>query len=298
MKYKGVELILDNFRSVLFEYSVDIQDVVRSAILDNIDISKYIAQCKDDPYRLDQIRLSLKDGISGSLLKISSASMLYRIRKLNLRGVDLKEIERQLNGSRLCDECISYMLDWLSSGISISCLNLSIIPESLLEVFDYGLRSGFDMKDFNNGYLYQPEYVKLCLRISKNGKDVDYFLNGEWDIDVLKELIPLSKLPDGKWNFIMSVIDSSISIKRWRLVLPYIRYSGQINDVLKKLQTKENGEYVYSDDCLSIVYQGYLSNVNIEKAIEGTTDPEVMRARIMEMELDMSKRTSGKLRRR
>ena len=36
MKYKGIILILDNFRSVLKEYSVDIQDVVRSAILDKL----------------------------------------------------------------------------------------------------------------------------------------------------------------------------------------------------------------------------------------------------------------------
>ena len=36
MKYKGTTLVLDNFRTVLKDFSVDVQDVVRSALLDNV----------------------------------------------------------------------------------------------------------------------------------------------------------------------------------------------------------------------------------------------------------------------
>ena len=42
MYFKGKKLLLDNFRDVLKNYSLDIQDVVRSCILDDIDVEKYI----------------------------------------------------------------------------------------------------------------------------------------------------------------------------------------------------------------------------------------------------------------
>ena len=77
MVVKGKTLILDNFRKILSNYTVDIQDVVRSAILDGVDISKYIDVCKDNPYRLEQIRLSIKEGLDESLFNLSG-DLLYR----------------------------------------------------------------------------------------------------------------------------------------------------------------------------------------------------------------------------
>ena len=71
IKFKGELLVLDNFRVVLKNYSLDVQDIVRSAILDGLDISEYISQYKNDPYKLDQIRLELKEGLNTSLFSVS-----------------------------------------------------------------------------------------------------------------------------------------------------------------------------------------------------------------------------------
>ena len=112
MYYKGKKLILDNFRNVLSSYSVDIQDIVRSAILDDIDISDYIDVCKTNPYLLDQIRLSIKDGLSASYLKIGDAEILYSIRQLN-GLLDLKPLENQLKNNILSSDHIHYIIKWI-----------------------------------------------------------------------------------------------------------------------------------------------------------------------------------------
>lgn len=60
MEYRNQVLLLDNFRSILSSFSLDVQDVVRSAILDGVDLNPYIERFREDPYKLDQIRLGLK----------------------------------------------------------------------------------------------------------------------------------------------------------------------------------------------------------------------------------------------
>lgn len=50
LNFKGTNLILDNFRTVLRDYSIDVQDVVRSAILDDVDVADYIEICKYCPH--------------------------------------------------------------------------------------------------------------------------------------------------------------------------------------------------------------------------------------------------------
>ena len=49
MEWNGRKIILDNLREELSAYSVDIQDVVRSAILDGIELGSYVEECREDP---------------------------------------------------------------------------------------------------------------------------------------------------------------------------------------------------------------------------------------------------------
>ena len=51
---------LDNISEVLAGYSLDIQDEVRSMILDGLDLSEWVSVCRDNPYLLNQIRLAVK----------------------------------------------------------------------------------------------------------------------------------------------------------------------------------------------------------------------------------------------
>lgn len=291
MKFRNKELILDNFRVVLKDCSVDLQDVVRSAILDGVDISEYIASCKNNPYRLDQIRLAIKDGLSDVFLKIDKGDIIYKVRRLKEKGVKLIQIEEQLKKGILSERYMSYLIKWVESGLNTSRLNLALIPSDLLDTFEYGLKNGFDMKPFNNGTAYNPEYVMSCLQISGNNKGVSSFLKGDYSLEVLRVLSSFSKMPDAKWNCLLSNIDSSIGVERLNKLIELVKQGISITE----LQRKEEGEYLYPCECLDIVQSAYLAKLDVQKLILETRDPEVMRKLANEMELNSRKNTGFRL---
>lgn len=293
MKYKGEVVLLDNFRTLFYDYSVDIQDVVRSALLDGVDIVKFIGLCKDNPYRLDQIRLAMKEKLPQGLYKVSNGDIIYKIRKLYQRGVNLSAVERQLNSGSLSDEYTEYMLSWVAEGISIDSLNLAIIPKGLLETFDYGLRSGFSMVEFNNGISYSPEYIKLCLKILKDEKSITFLLGGEYDLEVLRYIAAFSKIEDKKWNELTTNIDSDIDDVRTIMLIKLVKAGVSISDLQQK---GSNGDYIYSYECLVIIHSACLGQLDYKTLIKSTTDPIRMRSMADEMELKLNKKPGIRLR--
>ena len=95
---------------------MDVQDVIRSAILDDVDIAEFVNSCRDNPYRLDQIRLALKENITGGILSIGNGETIREIRNMRSVGVDISEISRQLENASLSEKHISYLLKWVREG--------------------------------------------------------------------------------------------------------------------------------------------------------------------------------------
>lgn len=189
MKYNEMVLKMDNFREVLKDFSVDIQDVVRSAILDDTDITGYVHECMDDPYRLDQIRLCMKEGLGENVTTYRSGDEIYAIRSLNRKGVDVSQLLKYKHTS-LSKQGFMKLKGLLEDGFGNACLGVdfSIIPNSLLEYFDYGIRHGVDMKKYNNGKQYESKYLSYCIEIEEAGKPVDRFLENTWDTKSLREM--------------------------------------------------------------------------------------------------------------
>ena len=302
MEYKGTELILDNFRGVLKDFSVDVQDIVRSAILDNVDISPFIVICKDNPYKLDQIRLAMKEGLGARFFSVSG-DVLYRIRRMKRNGINISQIESQLR-NKLSDEYLEYMLKWVEDGINISKLDIATIPKDILETFDYGLRNGFDMSIFNNyhqyskdvgniihGYPYTPEYIKLCLQIIKNGKPVTFLLSGEWEIPCINKLSKLSSMDNAKWNRLVENIDKNTSARRIVLLGNLLKVGVNIVPLQEKVREK----YVYSDGCLKVVWDSYIANLDLNTILKGRTVEEMKQIK-SELELKKKRTVSGRIR--
>lgn len=293
MLYKGKKLILDSFRTILSEYSIDVQDVVRSAILDDVDISSYILSCKDNPYRLDQIRLCIKEGMPDEILRLYNGSAIYQIRTLKADGVDLTPVVKQLSRGNLQDTYLLYLLGWIKDGLNISKLNIAIIPQQLLPTFDYGLRCGFDMSKYNNGRSYSPQYISLLLQIEKNKKSVSSLLSGEWSLDILEVLSSFSKTSDSRWENLISNIDSKISKGRLEKLISLEKQGIDVSGV----QRKSNGIYVLSDKCLDLVLQAYSRRLNYKLLIEQATSEEDMQDMIDRMEVADRTRVGGRIRR-
>lgn len=292
MVFKNKTLILDNFRAILSGYSVDVQDVVRSAILDGIDISSYIQSCKDNPYRLDQIRLGMKDGLAESIYKIKNGNVIYQIRVLKKKGVDLKSLEKQLEQGNLSDTYMIYALNWIEQGINLSKINLAIIPQKLLPTFEYGLKSGFDMSKYNTGVSYSPQYIGFCLQIEKGDKSVSFLLKGDWSEDILEVLSSFAKVDNVMWNSLITNIDRSITKTRLKKLIKLVKVGIDINP----LQQKLGGEYIFSDNCLDLIDEAYYEKLDYKRLIENFSSEDDMRYNLQMMEVSSKKGVRGRLR--
>ncbi len=259
MRYKGATLVLDNFREVLKGYSVDVQDVVRSALLDGVSIEKYLDSCKNNPYRLDQIRLGMKEGIDESYFRYTSGEIIRGIRGLLNQGVDLSQLKKYKPGS-LSDKCFLYLIYWCKDGYNVSNLNLAIIPDYLLEFFDYGVRKNIDMSVFNNGTQYPMVFTDCCIRIMENGCSVNKYAKGTWGLNVLKKMEKISSLKQKtRYNSVYSVIRPEDSESRVALYEKLTAYGVD----LKQISGYKNNKPMYSDEAMGVIVKGFENNVNL-----------------------------------
>ena len=288
MVFKDTELILDNFRRILDEYSVDVQDVVRSAILDGCDISEYINPCRDNPYRLDQIRLAKKQGLSSQFYRLSG-ELIYEVRKLKEGGFDLRELEGQVTTS-LSESNISYLIKWVRNGTFKHGLKVCIIPKGLLEVFDTGLKLGVDMRIFNTGKVYSAEYVQACIVILMNNRDVTPFLSGNWNLEVLKILGQLSAVHIGySWDNLISMIDSSTPVNEVCWLTSFARRGFPID----KLYTDE-GYFRFDRDCLAILTNAVDSGYDYTSLLDAKNSKE-MESIYQSLKLSEKRKIGGKI---
>jgi len=287
MKYRGVNLILDNFRSVLKGYSVDVQDVVRSAILDDIDISKYIESCKNKPYRLEQIRLCKKEGIDSSVFGVRNGECIYKIRNLNKGARDV--ILSKLKNEELSDELIIRLIDWLKKGYDLSNIKISLIPKHLYSVFEHGFKKGFDMSIFNNGHSYSAEYIKVCLIIKGNGKNINLFIDDTlYSIECMYILGNISKVPNDKWDVLLSATSGTgIDCNKLKLLSDCVMNGISIDKLSKGS---------WGVEAITQVLTGYESGIDHNKLIEEGPDADNIRKSLSDLLVAKTKKVSGRLR--
>lgn len=289
MIYENEKLILDNFRTVLKDYSVDVQDVVRSAILDGVDITKYIESCKNNAYRLDQIRLGMKENLEEIFLNIKNGDSIYKIRKLKEKGVSLTGIQAQIKQGVLNEESLNKLISWVESGYNIENINISIIPKSLFEVFEQGFQKGFDMKIFNDGRNYKPMYVRYCLVIMANKKDIHPFLSDNlWSEDCIKQLAVFSKIrSQEKWGNLINHINSSIS-------------SDKLDALISCVKNGINISILSGDDWtaqgIRFILKAFENNLDYNSLINVGPDEDTILTKLNEIMLNKNKRVSGRLR--
>lgn len=288
MRFCGEELILDNFRLVLEKFSVDIQDIVRSAILDGVDISPYIKGCNNSPYRLDQIRLCLKEGLDKSLFKLDG-DVLYRIRQMVSNGKSIDGVVSQLNNN-LSKEYLDYLLDWTEIGANLSGLNVAIIPKSLLSTFDFGIRNNFNMCKYNTGVNYSPSLVKLCLAVQKYGNNADFMLGYTWSEDVVSVLLNNVSMSDYRWSNLMSALTPECSSRR---VKALIGLSGSKLRLYRLSERNKDG-FILDDDCIDLLLKAFMANVDLGYLVS-ITDSKKLDQAIKESILRKSHKVSGRI---
>lgn len=287
LKFKGTNLILDNFRNVLSDYSIDIQDIVRSAILDDIDISSYIEECKLNPLRLEQIRLGLKEGLDSSLFNIKSGDCLYKIRKLDFNLLNM--VVAHLKFESLSDELILKLIDWIKKGYNLKGIRMSYIPKGMYDLFEKGLKQGYDMRVFNTGEMYSEDYISYCFVMLSNKKSIKPFIkdaNG-WNLRCLKLLSKFSRVSVDKWNLLLKYVDSSTGYDKLKLIIECVK-----NNIPIKELCKSN----VSEEAINIILKAYSEGLDYNKLILVCVNSSDVLSAYNDMSLRKLKRVGGRLR--
>lgn len=291
MKYKGTILILDNFREVLKDYSLDIQDTVRSAILDGVDLEDYLVTCKENPYRLEQIRLGIKEGLEKDFFRLTSGDLIYRIRDLKKNGVNLAPLLKYCKES-LSREYFEYMLSWYKEGFVLDNLNIAVIPKDLLEVFDYGLRRGYPMQLFNKGVNYSQDYIKCCFKILSNNKDVTAFLKGDWKTEVLRLIAAFSHYQVSKYNNLIGHIDNTTDVEHIEKYIECVKAGMPLNEVTK---IDKSGKPIYTPKQIDVILQAFVKKLDYKQLYNSKLSVSELEGMLLAMEVDNKRKISGRL---
>ena len=261
MYFNSHRVKIENIDKVFSEYSIDIQDEVRSMVLDGIDLVDWVPVCKDNPYRLNQIRLASKEGVDPKFFSISDGIVLYKLRSYLRNGFSGEELHGFL-GCGFDSEQWSYILSWAEKGYLDRRLALVRTPKRLWSLIDKGLQNNLPMWVFTTGKNYSVEEMNSLVKIMSNGYTIDRFLKGSWRTEVLKTLAEFSRY--SWYEKVVGAVYDFISLD-FLLLIGELAKSRVIDmDLLEayKGDSGERGYYLYQSYHLSLILQAVLKGLN------------------------------------
>ena len=260
MYFNSHRVKIENIDKVFSEYSIDIQDEVRSMVLDGIDLVDWVPVCKDNPYRLNQIRLASKEGVDPKFFSISDGIVLYKLRSYLRNGFSGEELHRFL-GCGFDSEQWSYILSWAEKGYLDRRLALVRTPKRLWSLIDKGLQNNLPMWVFTTGKNYSVGEMNSLVKIMSNGYTIDRFLKGSWRTEVLKTLAEFSRY--SWYEKVVGAVYDFISLD-FLLLIGELAKSRVIDmDLLEayKGDSGERGYYLYQSYHLSLILQAVLKGL-------------------------------------
>lgn len=261
MYFNGHRVKIENIEKIFSSYSLDIQDEVRSMVLDSLDLVDWVPVCKDNPYRLNQIRLASKEGVDPRFFSISDGSVLYGLRKYLKNGFSGEELIRFI-GCGFDSEQWSYILSWAENGYLDKRLALVRTPKRLWSLIDKGLQNNLPMWVFTTGKNYSVEEMNSLVKIMSNGYTIDRFLKGSWRTEVLKTLAEFSRY--SWYEKVVGAVYDFISLD-FLLLIGELAKSRVIDmDLLEayKGDRDERGYYLYQSYHLSLILQAVLKGID------------------------------------
>lgn len=220
-KYRSQVVTLENYRQIFKTCTPDILDEIRSAILDDTEISQFIKPCGNDSYLLSQLRLAVREMIPVEYLSCKlTGKTIYNIRQGFNKSRDMSALlkyygTRSIKVDRLVLEKLS---DFCLVGTDITRVDFTIVPDELIEIVCKGLYQGYPMwllLDADN--MPTEKTIHILMRGLSTGVDIHPFLSGDWEIDSMLLLFSYSKSVD--LNNILSFINSKFSIDCIKVLL-------------------------------------------------------------------------------
>lgn len=291
MLWGNKKVNINNYSEVFKDYSVDVKEVIRSAILDDTPIEPFIAVYKNNPFMLWQVKMAIDEGLESFwFYSLSSGSTLARLRELHRKGINVKPLKKYFSKG-LSDSHYEYIIKWYGEGNSLSKYDFEILPNSLLKVFDYGISLGYPMYLFNNGVHFSEEYIMCCLRILSNNKNIGKLLDGSWNIENLELLARYSK--SRYYDKLIDYVTKDITPS----VLEELYSCCKVGMPLDCVSVVDsNGIYIYSGVHISIVREAYLDSLDYSKLLNADASINELNNILNSMKYSSKKKVSGRLR--
>ena len=274
--HNGVLVTLNNYLDIFMDLSVDIKDEIRSAILDGTPISRYIKPCENDSYKLNQIRLALREYIPEKYINTRlSGECINLIRRCINEKVDITQLDRYLLPSVYLDSnYIKNILHLIILGCDISKLDFNKVPKSNLKTICKGLSMGYPMwlvSDLD----CSTSYMNSLYRAMSLGIDIHPFLNNNWSVEQLRCLCSLSK--HISISDLLENVNYKFSTKHLYVIsmciekgYPYELLCAKDDDGSPLFSSSQMHSLIdaMSYDCLDDVYDYNLSNLEMRNIIE------------------------------
>ena len=220
-KFKSTMVTMSNYQEIFKECTPDILDEIRSAVLDDTPISKYIKGCGDDSYKLGQIRMALREMIPHEYLSTEmTGRTIYYIRQGFNKGIDMSPVLRYIKNSHITveEDTLEQLTGCVCVGVSIEFVDFTVVPNNLVNTVCKGLKNGYPMwLLIEEGCTLSEETMRVLMRGMQLGIDVHPFLNGLWQSKELYLLFSYVKSVD--INKLLGQITHKFDVERLKIIL-------------------------------------------------------------------------------
>lgn len=275
MKYGNVDVTLDNYRELFFTYPMEVQDQIRSAILDSLPILPYINR----PYQdILEIRLAMLEQIPSKYFNLPSDTLRW-VRKNYYRQSTAWEGYLSL---LLPPAILIQVLTWLSEGYSVPKEKVSYLKEEYLKVLDSALKRGQSLDQFIPTNPVSASYLEMVLKLNDPS-----FLETIFPEETLSILLKYPALSE-VW----------VTPKTSRSTLEVL---GQIlldlPPTLKEvfLQANDEGVFLYSASQMEFIFQAHQKGFNIESLLNPNLSLADMTTLILMEKSELRRNFSGSL---
>lgn len=265
---------LGNYLSLTKGYSPDIQDEIRSAVLDDTPIGVYVDKCKDDSFKLNQIRLAIREYVPTRYLSTRlSASNIKQIRRIFREGLDLKFLDAYLSAKGILSiscESLDLILSAYLDGVDVGRVNFTKIREDTVDLFCSGLKKGYPMWVLSNADASIPRNkMTLLMKCMNLNLDIHPFLDKSWDLQSINLIaVNASKL---EYTVLMKHINSRFSYGQLSQV---ISVAGEWLDFLPLCLKDEDGVPVFNEYQMDVLGRVIKFNAKQETLGKGIVDIE------------------------
>lgn len=219
-RYKQTTVTLSNYQKIFAACSPDILDEIRSAVLDDTAIAKFIQPCGNDNYKLGQLRMAVRELVPIEYLSANlTGKTIYYIRQGFSKNRDMSVLLKYINSKTIVEpETLEKLTEYVYLGTDISNVDFSVVPNHLVNIVCNGLYKGYPMWLLvEEGCQLTEKTIQILMRGLQLGIDVHPFLNGKWSDEALLLIFSYAKSLD--LNLILPYINHNFDVEMLRVLL-------------------------------------------------------------------------------